>query len=155
MELKLKRLLSKLETFSTEDNIVDNWDFNNIDCKTQKIHNLTLSTIIKNGLLNNNLDVIITSPEIATTFDDSDNFIMICPEDTYNPKRFLDTPRDFSPVYFMVDGDRRIALVIITGLSCNRDEVILTNSYCDEISVIKIHGLPKISLLEHYKYERK
>lgn len=142
MELKLKRLLSKLETFSTEDSIVDYFDFN---------HNLTLSTIIKNELSNNNFDVIITSPEVSTVFDDSDNFIMIRPEDTYNPKRFLDTPRDFSPVYFMVDGDKRIALVIITGLSCNRDEIILTNSYCDEISVIKINGLTKISLLEHYR----
>ena len=157
MENLLKRLEYKIfKEYEKRVDIVTDyvWDYKNYQTNgiTQIEHNETLNKFVLYYMTVFNLDVVITSGEICTIFENFDNFHVIGEDDVYNYKRYKsDIKEDFEPFYLIKEYGDNIGVVIKTNLRIESHHIILTNTDCSDYKIIDVWKLPTIKLIECFK----
>jgi len=157
MENLLKRLEYKIfKEYEKRVNIVTDyvWDYKNYQTKgiTQIEHNETLNKFVLYYMKEFNLDVIITSGEICTIFENFDNFYIIGENDVYNYQRYKsDIKEDFEPFYLIKEYGDNVGVVIKTNLRIESHHIILTNTDGSDYKIIDVWKLPSIKLIDCFK----
>ena len=157
MENLLKRLEYKIfKEYEKRVDIVTDyvWDYKNYQTNgiTQIEHNETLNKFVLYYMTVFNLDVVITSGEICTIFENFDNFHVIGEDDVYNYKRYKsDIKEDFEPFYLIKEYGDNIGVVIKTNLRIESHHIILTNTDCSDYKIIDVWKLPSVKLIDCFK----
>jgi hypothetical protein len=157
----MKNLLKRLEykifkEYEKKVNILPDyvWDYEwyQTDGITQLDHNETLNKVVLYHMKEFNLDVIITSGEICTIFENFENFYIIGENDVYNYKRYKsDIKEDFEPFFLIKEDVNNIGVVIKTDFKIESYHIILTNTDGSDFKIINVLNLPKIKLIEFFK----
>ena len=157
MEKILKRLEYKIfKKYEKKIDIVTDyvWDYKNYQTNgiTQIEHNETLNKFVLYYMTVFNLDVVITSGEICTIFENFDNFHVIGEDDVYNYKRYKsDIKEDFEPFYLIKEYGDNVGVVIKTNLRIESHHIILTNTDCSDYKIIDVWKLPSVKLIDCFK----
>jgi len=157
----MKNLLKRLEykIFKEYEKKVNSlsdyvWDYerHKTDAITQLEHNETLNKILLGYMKEFKLDVIITSGEICTIFENFENFYIIGENDVHNYKRYKsDIKEDFEPFFLIKEDVNNIGVVIKTDFKIESYHIILTNTDGSDCKIINVFNLPKIKLIEFFK----
>lgn len=157
MEKLLKRFEYKIfkEYEKRIDDVKDYvWDYKCYQTKgiTQLEHNETLNKFVLSYMKEFNLDVIITSGEICTIFENFEDFHIIGEADVYNYERYKsDITKDFEPFFLIREDGNNIGVVIKTDIRIEPNNIILTNTDGSNYKIIDIWSLPSIKLIECFK----
>jgi hypothetical protein len=157
MENILKRLEYKIfKKYEKRVGVVTDyvWDYKFYQTKgiTQLEHNETLNKFVLYYMKEFNLDVVITSGEICTIFENFDNFYVIGEDDVYNYKRYKsDIKEDFEPFFLIKEGGDNIGVVIKTNFQISPHHIILTNTDGSDYKIIDVWKLPSIKLIDCFK----
>jgi len=129
------------------------WDYKSYQKGiTQLEHNETLNKFVLYYMKEFNLDVVITSGEICTIFENFDNFYFIGENDVYNYQRYKsDISKDFEPFFLIKEDGNNIGVVIKTNFRIKSHHIILTNTDGSNYKIIDVWKLPNIKLIECFK----
>ena len=157
MENLLKRLEYKIfKEYEKRVSVVTDyvWDYKNYQTKdfSQLEHNETLNKFVLYYMKEFNLDVVITSGEICTIFENFDNFYVIGENYVSNYKRYKsDISNGFEPFYLIKESGNNIGVVIKTNFRLESHHIILTNTNGSDYKIIDVWKLPTIKLIECFK----
>jgi len=99
-----------------------------------------------------NLDVVITSGEICTIFEDFDGFYVIGENDVYNYERYKsDISHNFEPFYLIKEDGNNIGVVIKNNYEIESHHIILANTDGSDYKIIDVWNLPSIKLINCFK----